>query len=66
MNEERVDYFLSYFEALENRVIKFQKIVPFCHNHKKIHSPILTGIINESRSLLDFLFYTYYANKEKN
>ena len=65
MKEIEADYFLSYFEMLEDRIIEFQKIIPFCRKHKNVHSPILTGIINESCNLLDSLFYTYYSHSGK-
>lgn len=60
MEETNADYFLSYFEMLEDRMIEFQKIIPFCHEHKNVHSPVLTDIINESCNLLDSLFYACY------
>lgn len=63
MREIDADYLLSYFEILEDRMIEFQKIIPFCHEHKIVHSPVLAGIINESCNLLDSLFYAYYKGE---
>jgi hypothetical protein len=57
MNEFQTSSIIQWYEDLEDRLAEFLKFVPFVDRNLEVSSPRLVGVITESCSILDSLFY---------